>query len=231
MNKDVGGSAPNKAEAATSRRAGDRPARDDGKRRRRRARRTRRVVALAVMATLVLALVGMGLSAMFTKHPETTVQLFPMKYEAEIRSNAAENGLDPALPAAVILAESSYMPDAVSDANAQGLMQLLPSTAEWVAGKCDEVYQENSLFDPNTNIQYGCWYLGYLTRRFNGDLTCAVAAYHAGQGTVDKWLANPEYSADGATLRQIPSATTETYVKRVLKYYEKYRELYAPEAL
>ena len=231
MNKDVDSPALNKAEAAPSGRAVNRPARDEGKRRRRRARRTRRVVAVAVMATLVLALVGVGLSAMFAKHPETTVQLFPMKYEAEIRANAAENGLDPALPAAVILAESSYLPDAVSDANAQGLMQLLPSTAEWVAGKCDEVYREGSLFDPNTNIQYGCWYLGYLTRRFDGNLTCAVAAYHAGQGTVDGWLANPEYSADGATLRQIPSAATETYVKRVLKYYEKYKELYAPQAL
>lgn len=197
---------------------------------RRGARRRRRIATAVVIGALVLALAGMGLWLLFMQRPETTVQLYPMEYESLIRSNAAENDLDPALPAAVILAESSYVPDAVSPANAQGLMQLLPSTAEWVAEKCDEAYQEGSLFDPNTNIQYGCWYLGYLIRRFNGNLTCAIAAYHAGQGTVDGWLANPEYSPDGTVLQKIPSDATDTYVKRVLKYYEKYKELYAPEA-
>ena len=194
----------------------------------RRVRRKRRIATAIVLAVLTLALLGMGLWLLFMQKPAVTVQVYPMEYEAEIRANAAENGLDPALPAAVILAESSYVPDAVSEANAQGLMQLLPSTAEWVAGKCDEVYREGSLFEPDTNIQYGCWYLGYLIRRFEGNLTCAIAAYHAGQGTVDGWLANPEYSPDGATLQTIPSAATDTYVKRVLKHYEKYKELYAP---
>ena len=95
----------------------------------------------------------------------------------------------------MILAESSYQPEAVSSANAQGLMQLLPSTAEWIAGKFDETYVEGCLFDPETNVKYGCWYLGFLMRRYNGDMTCASAAYHAGQGTVDRWLADPAYSA------------------------------------
>ena len=197
---------------------------------RRGRRRKRRITTAVVIGVLVLALAGMGLWLLLMQRPETTMQLYPMEYEALIRSNASENDLDPALPAAVILAESSYRPDAVSPVNAQGLMQLLPSTAEWVAEKCDEAYQEGSLFDPNTNIQYGCWYLGYLIRRFNGNLTCAVAAYHAGQGTVDGWLANPEYSPDGAVLKLIPSDATDTYVKRVLKYYEKYKELYPPQA-
>ena len=199
-------------------------------RRRSRARRNRRITAVVTAIVLVMALAGMGLWLVFTQRPETTVQLYPMAYEAELRANAAANGLDPALPAAVILAESSYMPEAVSEANAQGLMQLLPSTAEWVAGKIDETYREGSLFEPDTNIKYGCWYLGYLIHRFDGNLTCAIAAYHAGQGTVDGWLANPEYSPNGVTLQTIPSGATDTYVKRVLKYYEKYKELYAPSA-
>ena len=199
-------------------------------RRRTRARRNRRFTAIVTAIVLVLALAGMGVWLVFTQRPETTVQLYPMAYEAELRANAAANGLDPALPAAVILAESSYMPEAVSEANAQGLMQLLPSTAEWVAGKFDETYREGSLFEPDTNIKYGCWYLGYLILRFDGNLTCAIAAYHAGQGTVDGWLANPEYSPNGVTLQTIPSSATDTYVKRVLKYYEKYKELYAPLA-
>lgn len=199
-------------------------------RRRARARRKRRIAIVVIAIVLALALAGMGLWLLFMQRPETTVQLYPMAYEAELRANAAANGLDPALPAAVILAESSYMPEAVSEANAQGLMQLLPTTAEWVAGKFDEPYREGSLFEPDTNIKYGCWYLGYLIHRFDGNLTCAIAAYHAGQGTVDGWLANPEYSPNGVTLQTIPSDATDTYVKRVLKYYEKYKELYAPSA-
>ena len=200
------------------------------RRRARRARRTRRIATAVILAMLALGLMGMGLWLLFRQKPEVVVQVYPMEYEAQIRARAAENGLDPALPAAVILAESSYAPDAVSEANAQGLMQLLPSTAEWIAPKFDETYAEGDLFDPDRNIKYGCWYLGYLVRRFNGNLTCAVAAYHAGQGTVDGWLANPEYSPDGATLSAIPSQATDTYVKRVLRYYEKYMELYAAKA-
>ena len=96
--------------------------------------------------------------------------------------------------------------------------------------KFGETYAEGCLFYPDTNIRYGCWYLGFLTRRFNGNAVCAAAAYHAGQGTVDGWLANPEYSDDGATLKEIPSEATKTYVTRVLRYYERYKALYAPQA-
>lgn len=106
-------------------------------------------------------------------------------------------------------------------------MQLLPPTAEWIAERLGDVYREGSLFDPETNIHYGCWYLGFLMKRYNGDMRCASSAYHAGQGTVDKWLSDPQYSPDGATLAVIPSNTTDTYVQRVLKYYEKYAEKYA----
>ena len=215
----------------------DREARTDGKRRlskkrrrARRAKRARRLAAVVTVVALTLGLVGLGLWLLLSGQPQLVAEVYPIEYEAQIRARAAENELDPALVAAVILAESSYRPDAVSEANAQGLMQLLPDTAEWIAGKFDESYVEGCLFDPDTNIKYGCWYLGYLIRRFDGYLTCAVAAYHAGQGTVDGWLANPEYSEDGETLSQIPSQATETYVKRVLRYYEKYQELYVPQA-
>lgn len=197
---------------------------------RRRARRMRRVATIATVSVLVLGLIGLGTWLLLAQKPQIVEEVYPLEYEALIRLKAAENDLDPALPAAVILAESSYVPEAVSQANAQGLMQLLPDTAEWIAGKFDESYVDGCLFDPEVNVKYGCWYLGFLVRRFDGNLTCAVAAYHAGQGTVDGWLSNPEYSPDGKVLQVIPSQATETYVKRVLRYYEKYQELYAPQA-
>lgn len=194
---------------------------------RRGARIDRRLAAVVIIGVLALAVLGLILWLAFARAPEITVETYPVEYEEIIRACAADNGLDPAYPAAVIMAESSYRPEVVSSANAQGLMQLLPETGEWVAGKLGETYEEGCLFDPETNIRYGCWFLGWLMRRYDGDMTCASSAYHQGHGTVDKWLADPAYSADGATLAVIPSNATDTYVKRVLKYYERYTELYA----
>ena len=194
------------------------------KRRRRRGRR----IALGIsIAALLAALIGATIWIAFDRAPEVVIQRYPMEYESTIRLCARLNDIPPAYVASVILAESSYDPEAVSSVNAQGLMQLLPSTAEWIAGKLGETYVEGSLFNPETNIRYGCWYLGFLMQRYHGDMRLSSSAYHAGQGTVDRWLQNPEYAPDGATLAVIPYDTTNTYVQRVLKYYEKYAELYA----
>ena len=199
------------------------------KRRRRsqRARRKARLYKAIGIAVLVLALVGLGTAVLMDRLAERTGMVYPMEYSELIRSRAAAEGLEPAYVAAVILAESSYNPQAVSSVNAQGLMQIMPETGAWIAGKFDETYVEGCLFDPETNIRYGCWYLGYLLRRYDGDKTCSTAAYHSGQGTVDGWLKNPEYSTDGRTLNIIGGPRANTYVGRVLEYYEKYTQLYA----
>ena len=193
----------------------------------RRLRRIQKILTISMIAITALGIMGLGLWMLLDARPGATMRSYPVEYEALIRANAAENGIDPAWPAAVILAESSYRPEAVSSADAQGLMQLLPDTAQWIAEKHGDSYVEGCLFDPQTNIRYGCWYLGYLYRRFDGDMTCATAAYHAGQGQVDGWLSNPEYSEDGVTLSKIPFDSTDSYVKKVLDYYEKYVQLYA----
>ena len=199
------------------------------KRRRRsqRARRKARLYKAIGIAVLVLALVGLGTAVLMDRLAERTGMVYPMEYTDLIRSRAVAEGLEPAYVAAVILAESSYNPQAVSSVNAQGLMQIMPETGEWIAGKFDETYVDGCLFDPETNIRYGCWYLGYLLRRYDGDKTCSTAAYHSGQGTVDGWLKNPEYSSDGRTLNIIGGPRANTYVGRVLEYYEKYSQLYA----
>ena len=199
------------------------------KRRRRsqRARRRTRLYKAIGIAVLVLALVGLGTAVLMDRLAERTGMVYPMEYTELIRSRAAAEGLEPAYVAAVILAESSYNPQAVSSVNAQGLMQIMPETGAWIAGKFDETYVEGCLFDPETNIRYGCWYLGYLLRRYDGDKTCSTAAYHSGQGTVDGWLKDPEYSTDGRTLNIIGGPRANTYVGRVLEYYEKYTQLYA----
>lgn len=200
------------------------------RRRRQRARRRQRIAAIAAIVTLAVGLAGLGAWRLLDRLSGATIRHYPMAYEALIRDCSAQADIPPALAAAVILAESGYRPDAVSSANAQGLMQLLPSTAEWIAEKFGEAYAEGCLFDPPVNVRYGCWYLGFLLRRYGGDMTCAAAAYHAGQGTVDRWLQDPACSADGAALDAIPYDTTRIYVRKVLQYYEKYEQLYAQSA-
>lgn len=202
------------------------------KRRRRRSKKNRqrnRFLKAGIILVLILAIIGLVLVFSQEEAVKETVMVYPMEYTDLIRENAAAFNLDPAYVASVILAESSYNPQAVSSVNAQGLMQIMPETGEWIAGKFKESYVEGCLFDPATNVRYGCWYLGFLMDRYNGDKACASAAYHSGQGTVDKWLKDPAYSQDGQTLSVIPGANASTYVNRILEYYEKYAELYNEE--
>ena len=180
-----------------------------------------RHIALLTALVLILAL-AVGVFLWLRANPP---RRYPMEYVELVRTNALSREIPPAWVAAVILAESSYDPQAISSVGARGLMQIMPETAEWISKKFDEPCDLERLFDPETNIRYGCWYLGYLFGRF-GDMRAATAAYHAGQGSVDKWLQNPEYSSDGKTLKVIPFESTATYVERVMKYYEKYQKLY-----
>ncbi len=155
----------------------------------------------------------------------------PLYYEGYIRQYAAMQNIDPALISAIILCESSFDPQAVSRLGARGLMQLMEDTAQWVAHKLDEddaSYSFDRLFDPETNIRFGSWYLGYLSRRFDGDAKKIVCAYHAGQGNVDSWLKNPKYSSDGVTLDTIPTSDTANYARRVLNALDVYHKYYFP---
>lgn len=157
---------------------------------------------------------------------------YPLLYQDYIDQHSAANGLDPALVAAIIYNESRFDPEAVSYLGARGLMQIMEDTGSWIAGHLGEKseYTGDLLFVPEFNIRYGTWYLGYLSRLFDGDMVRMAAGYHAGQNRVQSWLDNPEYSADGVTLDVIPFSDTDTYVQRVVNTYEiYYRHYYAPE--
>ena len=195
----------------------------------------------ALALALILLIVGsVSITRTYLAHQEERRRLeaeaaeraqHPLYYADTITAYADAQELDPALIAAVILCESSYDPKAESRLGARGLMQLMPDTAEWVAHKLGEDgadYSFDNLYDPQTNIRFGTWYLGYLSRRFNGDATKIVCAYHAGQGNVDSWLKNPQYSSDGVTLDVIPTQDTATYASRVLRARDIYRKYYFP---
>ena len=111
-------------------------------------------------------------------------------------------------------------------------MQLMPDTAEWIAGKLDDdSYNFDRMWDAETNIRYGCWYLGYLSRLFHGDATLVSAAYHAGQTTVTQWLCDPKKSSDGITLNLngLAEGPTKQYIGRVTQTYGIYQSLLYPD--
>ena len=183
------------------------------------------ITALVVVALIVGVTVGVSRYKLAQAY-----RRYPLRYETLITDTAREYGLEPWHVAAVVLCESSFDATAESNVGARGLMQIMPDTGEWLAGKLDEkdTYTVDALYDPQTNLRYGCWYLSWLMNRFSGDRILATSAYHAGQGTVDGWLKNPDISADGATIavEKIPYDSTRRYVQRILTSCEKYEELY-----
>ena len=143
-------------------------------------------------------------------------------YHDAVRIASKDYGVSESVIYAVMKSESSFRLTVVSPKGAVGLMQLLPSTAEFIAKKLDEEYVDGSLLDPAVNIKYGTWYLSYLFAKFSPD--AAIAAYNAGEGKVSSWLKNPKYSSNGKTLDVIPYAETAKYVRRVNKNISKYNK-------
>ncbi len=153
-------------------------------------------------------------------------------WQEHIERYAAQYNLQPAFVTAIIRNESSFRTNAESNVGARGLMQLMPDTAEWIAGKLnDSSYHFDRMWDAETNIRYGCWYLGYLSRLFRGDAELVSAAYHAGQTTVTQWLSDPDKSSDGITLDldRLNDGPTKQYIGRVTQTYGIYQTLLYPD--
>lgn len=149
---------------------------------------------------------------------------YPVLYGDIIEKYAGEFGIDPYILYAIIKCESGFDKDAVSGADAYGLMQLLPDTYEWLTYRTQEEFDPQLLFDPQTNIRYGAMLMRYLLDRYDGNLTLAHAAYNAGWGRVDDWIKNPEYFRDGELIR-VPIRETETYLKCIERASERYQSI------
>lgn len=148
---------------------------------------------------------------------------YPIKYKETISFYSAKYNLDSKLVASLINAESSFNPEAISTSGAIGLMQILPSTGEYIASILGEDYKAINLKDPTTNIKYGCFYLNYLSKKFSEEKTL-LSAYNAGETVVSKWLKNEIYSKDGRNLDNIPYPVTKNYVEKIItgkKHYLK----------
>lgn len=181
------------------------------------------VLALAI-------LVGAVFFFLANFHEDTKEKLekmnYPIEYSQYVNKASKDYNIPPELIYAVIHTESRFDPNAKSGAGAYGLMQIMPSSFDWLMQKRGEEgkYTTDDLFKPEVNIDFGSYLLKYFYDYY-GNEKCAVAAYNAGF-VVGDWLEDRNLSSDGKTLDAIPYPETENYVERVEHAKEMYKKLY-----
>jgi peptidoglycan lytic transglycosylase len=192
--------------------------------RHRTAVRRRRVVLATLVGVAALAIAIVLAMPLFRKAVNDLT--LPLAYSDVIRQQAAAKHLDPALVAAVIYAETKFDPRP-SSAGAEGLMQILPQTAEFLARRSGATtFTVSDLATPQVNIAYGSYYLRYLLDRYRGQLMLALAAYNGGETNVDEWMSRARQDGRPLTVGEIPFPQTQAYVEKVLKAQRDYRRTY-----
>lgn len=176
---------------------------------------------LAILAVLIGLAVIAGL---YLRGPDSWQRrYYRLEHVEAIQDSATRHQVSPFLIASVIRAESDWEPDARSEAGAVGLMQIMPSSAKDLArwGIVDaERFPVDSLSEPDVNIEYGTAYIRYLVRRYH-EIEAALAAYNAGLGNADKWV------AEGGDIREsIDFPATRHYVLKVVRGKDRYEALY-----
>ena len=175
---------------------------------------------------LVLALAGTLLFSTFRDKIEHWE--YPQRFTEYVEYYAGKYGIDPMILYAFIRTESNFDPNADSDAGARGLMQITEVTFDWIKMKIapKESLTFDDLYDPETNIRFGSYFVSYCLDRYSGHLATAAAAYHSGVGTVDGLLGQEAYSTDGVTLDHYPYPQMRLYVKKITESYQHYSEIY-----
>ena len=146
---------------------------------------------------------------------------YPKKYSYEVEKYSNEYDVDENLIYAVIKAESNFDENAVSRKNAKGLMQLMYDTAKDVAKSINVEIDEEKILEPDININIGTKYLSMLMAKYQ-NIEVALAAYNAGSGNVDNWIANGIIKSDGSNIENIPYKETNNYVRKILRDYKIY---------
>ncbi len=159
-------------------------------------------------------------------------KLYPFYYQEAVESAARQWDLPPALIWAVMKKESSFQPDAISYANAHGLMQLIPATAQQVSRMLKRPFKSvYQLYEPSTNILLGSYYIHRLRQQFNGNWYSVLAAYNAGPNRVTRWRGASGREDDDLFMETIEFEQTRRYVRVVMRYYWTYALLLNPDVL
>ncbi|TCS81891.1 lytic transglycosylase domain-containing protein [Pectinatus cerevisiiphilus] len=184
-----------------------------------------------IIIMIFLSVVFVGIYEGLQTHVIEKVEkkyFYPYPYEEVIDKYARQYNVDNSLVAGIILAESRFSPEAKSHRGAIGLMQIMPETGAWIANNInDQGYNENKLYDPETNIHYGVWYLSFLMKEFGNNEILTVAAYNAGHGQIEEWSKLYGWRKNGFyDYTQIPFKETRDYVHRVFDNKKSYQKLY-----
>ena len=180
---------------------------------------------LVTIAAVGIAAVAFVLAMPLARKAYNDLTL-PLAYSDVIRQQGADKHLDPALIAAVIYAETKFDPRQ-SSAGAQGLMQILPQTAKFLARRSGATtFRVSDLATPEVNIAYGSYYLRYLLDEYHGSTMLALAAYNGGETNVNRWLATARDRGRSLTVEDIPFPQTRAYVQKVLSEQRDYRRTY-----
>ncbi|MEG1863091.1 MAG: lytic transglycosylase domain-containing protein [Oscillospiraceae bacterium] len=149
---------------------------------------------------------------------------YPIKYEEYVTKYAEEFDIDEYLLYAFIKTESSFNPKASSKAGAIGLTQITEETFAWIKLKLcpKEELKFQDLYQPETSIRFGAYYISRSLERYSGSVETAAAAYHSGWGLVDKLL----IEQDSQVLTQFPYEQMNNYVHKINKAYKNYQEIY-----
>lgn len=154
--------------------------------------------------------------------------IYPVHYTNYVMKYSIKYDIDPYLVYSLIKVESKFNPYAKSNKGAIGLMQITPSTGKYLSEKLgDKGFFQDILYNPEKNIEYGCFYVSKLKKDFNGNMECMLLAYNGGEGNVRKWLKDLYSNNKSIDYRSFPFAETREYVVRVKKNYRIYRYIYA----
>ena len=157
---------------------------------------------------------------------------YPQGYWDSILSYSRKYGQDPYFIAAIIREESQFREEALSPAGARGVMQVMPATGEWVASAIRlKGFDKTRLFESDTAINLGTWYISHLMKRFKNDPLLVAAAYNAGPEAVAGWIGgNGTGASRDEFVESIPFSETRGYVKKVLRNYAEYKRIYGKPA-
>ena len=152
-------------------------------------------------------------------------KVYKLEYAEYVKKYANEYNVDEYLIYAIIKAESNFESNAESHRGAKGLMQLMYSTAEDISKRINIELNENNILDSDININLGTKYISMLIQKYN-NINLALAAYNAGSGNVDGWIEKGTLKSDGSDIENVPFTETNNYVRKILRDYEIYKNIY-----
>ncbi len=156
---------------------------------------------------------------------------WPQPFSSRVKAAIKEFEFDPSLVYAVMREESTYRPGIVSPADARGLMQIIPPTAQRIADQLKlNSFEVEQLFLPEINIRFGTFYLQQLLAKFDGTKAYAIASYNAGPDAVKTWLNDQPYESIDRFVESVPYGETRRYLRKVMRSQRVYELLYRDEA-